>query len=202
MPPTGKTLIAFMDPQDPFVPTGIPGGEQRGPVLSLLAAKDFDRVYLVYTLHTLTNAVATGEEIRQRFPACRLTLRELPVADPEDYSALMGGLARFLAEMRGESSAEAHRYVCVSSGTAAIRAAWFVLVASGFLPATMLRIGSPIEPLFGAAHVREVSFEQDDWRSLADLVMPQEFFGERIDDIGDTQRARDATAPPAEQTSN
>ena len=202
MPPTGKTLFAFVDPKDPFAPTEIAGGEQSGPVLSLLAYKDFDRVYLVYTPHTLTNAVATGEEIRQRFPACRMTLRELPVSDPKDYSALMGGLARFLAEMRWESSAEADRYVCVSSGTAEMRAAWFVLIASGFLPATMLQIGSPIEPLFGAAHVKEVCFEQDDWRSLADLVMPQEFFGERIDEIEATQIALDTSAPPAEQTSN
>jgi hypothetical protein len=131
-----------------------------------------------------------------------LTLQELPVPDPKDYSALMGGLARFLAEVRWSRPPKPTDDACVSSGTAEMRAAWFVLIASGFLPATMLQIGSPIEPLFGAAHVREVSFEQDDWRSLADLVMPQEFFGERIDAIEATHIALNTTAPPTEQTSN
>ncbi len=136
-------------------------------------------MFLFHTPHTRTNALATHDEIARRFPNCITALHELPVADPKDYSSLMGSLSQVIAKVRRQLSRESQNYVCVSSGTAEMRAAWFVLTASGFLPGTMLQIGSPIEPRFGAANVKEVSFDEGDWRYLADLVMPQEFFGHR-----------------------
>lgn len=178
-----KTLFAFVDPKDPFAPTEIAGGDQSGPILSILASRPFDQVFLFHTPHTRTNALATHDEIARRFPRFITALHELPVSDPKDYSSLMGSLSRVIAKVRRQLSRESQNYVCVSSGTAEMRAAWFVLTASGFLPGTMLQIGSPIEPLFGAANVKEVSFDEDDWRNLADLVMPQEFFGRREEQL-------------------
>lgn len=67
-------------------------------------------------------------------------------------------------------------FVYVSSGTAEMRAAWFLVKAIGNLPATMLQVGSPAEPLFGAANVREVRLDTD-WSQLRDLVMPRGYFG-------------------------
>ena len=49
---------------------------------------------LFHTPHTLTNADLTAAEVRIRYPGCELILRELPVADPKDYSSVMGSLAR------------------------------------------------------------------------------------------------------------
>jgi DNA-binding NtrC family response regulator len=171
-----KTLFAFVDPKDPFAPNEIAGGDQSGPILSILASRQFDQVFLFHTPHTRANALATHDVLTRRFPRCIAALHELPVSDPKDYSALMGSLAHVIAKVRHQLSRHSENYVCVSSGTAEMRAAWFVLTASGFLPGRMLQIGSPIEPLFGAANVKEVSFDDHDWRNLADLVMPQQFF--------------------------
>src|SRR6266705_1284274 len=67
-------------------------------------------------------------------------------------------------------------YVCVSSGTAEMRAAWFLLAALGVLPAKMLQVGSPARPLFGEANVKEVRMDSSDWLTIRDLAMPEEYF--------------------------
>ncbi|MBZ5585561.1 MAG: sigma 54-interacting transcriptional regulator [Acidobacteriia bacterium] len=60
-----------------------------------------------------------------------------------------------------------------------MRAAWFLLTAAGVLPATLLQIGSPAAPLFGAANVRQVRLDSAEWSGLRDLVMPREYFAPR-----------------------
>jgi transcriptional regulator with GAF, ATPase, and Fis domain len=57
-----------------------------------------------------------------------------------------------------------------------MRAAWFLLTAVGVLPATLLQVGSPAQPLFGPANVKEVRTDTDSWSSLRDLVMPMAYF--------------------------
>jgi DNA-binding NtrC family response regulator len=170
-----RALFAFVDPKDPFTPGVVAGEERTGPVLSLLDARPFDRLFLFCTPHTRDNAEATRGEVGGRFPGCAITVRELPVSDPKDYSPLMGLLARSVSGILRQHP-RMENFICVSSGTAEMRAAWFLLAATGALPATLLQIGTPADPLFGAAHVQEVSLESHDWRALRDLVMPLEFF--------------------------
>ncbi len=172
---TGQCLFAFVDLKDPFMPSGIAGEEQPGPVLSLLAARPFDFLFLFHTPHTRENAAATGREVTQRHPRCQVDLRELPVSDPKDYSSLMGSLARQVRSI-ARAGRSAYNFVCVSSGTAEMRAAWFLLTAAGVLPARLLQIGSPAEPLFGAANVKEVDLDTTDWAGIRDLMMPIEYF--------------------------
>src|SRR5215469_4943390 len=62
----------------------------------------------------------------------------------------MGSLAREVRRIV-KSSRTPERYICVLSGTAEMRAAWFLLASVGVLPATLLQVGSPADPLFGAA---------------------------------------------------
>jgi DNA-binding NtrC family response regulator len=187
---TNKALFAFVDLKDPFMPSGIEGEEQPGPILSLLASRPFDFLFLFCTPHTRENAVATEREAAQRHPRCKITLHELPVSDPKDYSSLMGRLARQIRSIN-RLGPDTDNHVCVSSGTAEMRAAWFLLTAVGVLPAKLLQIGSPAEPLFGAANVKEVDLGSTDWSSLRDLVMPIQYFaGERA--------PRQAPAPESE----
>jgi len=172
---TGQTLFAFVDPKDPFMLSEIEGEGQPGPILSMLAAKPFDFLFLFHTPHTRQNASATASESQRRHPKCQVSMHELPVSDPKDYSSLMGHLARVVRSVM-RATASTSNYVCVSSGTAEMRTAWFILTATGVLPATMLQIGSPAEPLFGAANVKEVRLQDADWLQLRDLVMPIEYW--------------------------
>ena len=172
---TARQLLSFVDYKDPFTPGEVAGEGRPGAILSILESRGFDRVHLFHTYQLQNNASTTKAEIRQRWPQCRVCLRELPVSDPKDYSAIMGVLARQVRQLAREADAT-ETFICVSSGTAEIRAAWFLLVASGVVSATLLQVGSPAEPLFGPANVREVNLETGDWSSLRDLVMPQEYF--------------------------
>ncbi len=179
MPITGQTLFAFVDLKDPFASGEVAGEELTGPILSVMGARQFNFLFLFCTPHTRENAEATRREAERRHQDCHVTIHELPVSDPKDYSVLMGSLARQVREiMRAAPSAKHH--ICVSSGTAEMRAAWFMLTVVGALPATLLQVGTAADPLFGAANVKEVSLDSPDWDSLRDLVMPMKFSTERF----------------------
>ena len=172
----GKTLFTFVEYKDPFAPGEVAGEEQPGPVLSLLEARRFDHAFLFHTPHLEAVASATAEEVQRRYPGCTVHLQPLAVSDPKDYSSLMGALAQAVRRSVNRSAPAAEHFVCVSSGTAEMRAAWFLLSAAGVLRATLLQLGSPAEPLYGGANVREVRLESGAWKALRDLVMPIEYF--------------------------
>lgn len=170
-----KTLFAFIDFKDPFTPGEIAEEPLPGPVLSILAARQFTDVFLFHTPHTAENAEATVHEVRKHHPGCRVDVIDLSVSDPKDYSAIMGALGRQVRKIV-VGLPDADYSICVSSGTAEMRAAWFLLRAANVLPAVLLQVGSPAEPLFGAAAVKEVSLDQGDWSVLRDLVMPLNYW--------------------------
>lgn len=197
---TAQTLFAFVDLKDPFTSGEVAGEELTGPILSLMGARQFNFLFLFYTPHTRESAEATRREVEHRHKGCHVTLHELPVSDPKDYSALMGRLASQVREIvRASPGAENH--ICVSSGTAEMRAAWFLLTAAGVLPATLLQVGTPADPLFGATHVQEVSLDTHDWGALRDLIMPREFFtARRISRLGRMRKPAPASlGTPAEE---
>jgi transcriptional regulator with AAA-type ATPase domain len=172
-----NSLFAFVDPKDPFTPGEIAGEQLPGPILSIMSAKQFRHLFLFYTPHTREHAVATEKEVSSRYPECQIVVHELPVSDPKDYSSVTGRLARTVRRLMKLGSSEiADCYVCVSSGTAEMRAAWFLLAAFGVLPAKMLQVGSPARPLFGEANVKEVRMDSSDWQTILDLAMPDEYF--------------------------
>jgi transcriptional regulator with PAS, ATPase and Fis domain len=172
-----NSLFAFVDPKDPFTPGEIAGEQLPGPILSIMSAKQFRHLFLFHTPHTREHAAATEKEVSGRYPECQIVMNELPVSDPKDYSSVMGRLARTVRRLMKLGSSEiVDCYVCASSGTAEMRAAWFLLAALGVLPAKMLQVGSPARPLFGEANVKEVHMDSSDWQTILDLVMPDEYF--------------------------
>ena len=172
-----NSLFAFVDPKDPFTPGEIAGDQLPGPILSIMSAKQFQHLFLFHTPHTREHAAATENEVSNRYPGCQVAVHELPVSDPKDYSSVMGRLARTVRSLMKLGPSEiADCYVCVSSGTAEMRAAWFLLAALGVLPAKLLQVGSPGRPLFGEANVKEVRMDASDWLTIRELAMPDEYF--------------------------
>src|SRR5471032_2594994 len=155
---TGRTLLAFVDTKDPFMPSEVVGEELAGPILSLMGAREFNFLFLLYTPYTRAKALATRDEVTRRYASCPVMMHELPVSDPNDYSSLMGRLARQVREIM-RLSHDADSSVCVSSGTPEMRAAWFLLAAVGALPAKLLQVDSPADMFFGAPDVKEVRLD-------------------------------------------
>jgi len=172
------SLFAFVDLKDPFTPSGVAGEDLPGPILSVMGWKHFESLFLFHTPHTKERARATESEVTRRFPECRVSLQELSIVDPKDYSAVMARLARGVRDA-AQVIGKRNNYVCVSSGTAEMRAAWFLLTAIGLLPARLLQVGTPYRPLFGEANVREV-VDTTDWQTVRDLVMPSLFVQEQM----------------------
>jgi two-component system, NtrC family, response regulator len=171
-------LFAFVDFKDPFADSEIHGEERTGPVLSIMSYKTFYSVFLFHTPHTRNNALATRDEAARRHPNCRVSLIELEANDPNDYSVVLYLLARKVRDLDKEIRARelfCHFYVCVSSGTTEMRGAWFLLTGLRALTATLLQVGSPLQPLFGAANVKEVVVGSDYWVTLRQLVMPVQY---------------------------
>ncbi|HTM50648.1 MAG TPA: hypothetical protein VL285_18265 [Bryobacteraceae bacterium] len=77
-----------------------------------------------------------------------------------------------------------------------MRAAWFLLAASCVLTVTLLQVGSPAEPLFGAAQVKEVRLDGEDWDDLRHMVMPRQYF-----DQSQSVQSRTAAAPRSKAAS-
>lgn len=184
-----NSLFSFVDLKDPFTAGEISEEPLPGPVLSILAAMPFTDVFLFHTPHTMENAQATIRQIQERHPGCHVSLQSLSVSDPKDYSAIMGALGRKVRRIVAGLPGMEHS-VCVSSGTAEMRAAWFLLGAANVLPGRFLQVGSPAQPLFGAAGVKEVSLEAGDWGALRDLLMPLSYYD------------RTGSAPPREISRN
>lgn len=172
-----NSLFAFVDPKDPFTAGEIAGEELPGPILSVMSARQFGSLFLFHTPHTRENALATKAEVSRRYPECSVSMYHLPVSDPKDYSSVMGHLAKIVHKlMLGLGLRIGDSYVCVSSGTAEMRAAWFLLTVLGAFPAKLLQVGSPVRPLFGEANVKEVRLDPADWAAIGELAIPNEDF--------------------------
>lgn len=100
---TGNTLFAFVDAQDPFMPSPIAEEEHVGPVLSLMESRSFSFVFLFHTQRTRKNAQDTAHVIAERHDGCQVALHALPDSDRKDVSSLAVGvpLRHYRAGMAG-----------------------------------------------------------------------------------------------------
>jgi transcriptional regulator with GAF, ATPase, and Fis domain len=167
-------LFAFVDPKDPFAAGEITGEEIPGPILAIMNSRHFDAVFLFCTGQTRENATATENELSRRYPECRVSVLELPITDPKNYLSPMRVLAQIVGKVVRApylSSLPIENYVCVSSGTAEMRASWFLLSALGVLPAKLLQVGLLEQQLLGRANVSEVRTDTSDWQTLREAAM-------------------------------
>ena len=188
---SGNSLFSFVDLKDPFTPSEIVGEDLPGPILSLMGARQFDFLFLFHTPHTQHKALATKSEIARRYPNCSVCLRELPISDPKDYSVVMARLAREVRDLVGQARTR-ETYVCVSSGTAEMRAAWFLLTAVGVLPAKLLQVGTP---LFGQPNVKDI-VDTRDWQAVRHVLMPAAFISSGVLTTASLEQAVKSTPKP------
>jgi Regulator of RNA terminal phosphate cyclase/CRISPR-associated protein (Cas_Csm6) len=190
----GNSLFAFVDLKDPFTPSEVAGEELPGPILSVMGSRQFESLFLFHTPHTREKALATQSEVSRRYQNCRMHLRELPISDPKDYSSVMARLAREVRDLARQIGTQ-NNYVCISSGTAEMRAAWLVLTVIGQLPAKLLQVGTPFRPLFGEANVKEV-VDTSNWETIRDLIMPDSYVSPGIiKEMWTASRSVEARAP-------
>jgi DNA-binding NtrC family response regulator len=130
-----KVLLTFIGFNDPYSKSVVAGAEKAGPILSLLAAREFDRVILFTTAGT----AASADELASAIQGSTAKIVPLNLPDPTDYIAILGELRRECGAIRDENL-DAELFVATASGTPQMHACWFLLTASGELPATLLHV--------------------------------------------------------------
>lgn len=170
-----RILLSFVGNRDPYVTDVLPGtsrstagqsvetgtaAEQPGPVLSLLQARDFDRVVLFCTGSTyLERARMVAELVSADGSGPRFQFVSLELASPIDYEEIYLALSETLEQVCAGHAHEAPRYsVLLDPGTPQMQTSWFLLVRSGVLNAQLLQ-GVPPRFAGGSYKVKEVCLE-------------------------------------------
>ena len=136
-------LLSFTGFHDPYTKTAVVGEEQpRGPILTALTAREFDRVILFGTPRTLAITDATAEALKSIAPEVTVEVVALPLQDPTDYTQIIVNLRARCGEIV-ERFPTAKLYVSTASGTPQMHACWLLLAASGELPARLLHTRPP-----------------------------------------------------------
>jgi transcriptional regulator with PAS, ATPase and Fis domain len=135
-------LLTFTGFHDPYAVGLIGQDEQPGPILSLVGARPFDRIILFSTPGTKKHTGATTQALHTLYPELDVEVRDLPLADPTDYVAILKGLRAHAREI-SERTPHAQYYVAVASGTPQMHACWVLLTASGEIPARILHVRPP-----------------------------------------------------------
>lgn len=133
-----NVLLTFTGFQDPYSKSLQSENDQTGPILSLLAVREFDRVVLFSTPNTIEQSTQTMAAIHERHPAVEVEISHVELSDPTDYLEILRGLRRVIGAL--DLGAGSDIYVSVASGTPQMHAVWILLVTCGEVPARILHV--------------------------------------------------------------
>lgn len=160
-----KILLTFTGFHDPFAASAATGEMRAGPILTVVAERSFDRVYLFSTPRAAEISEQTALAIGERHPDAKVTVLDVPLKDPTNY---LGILRQLRAHFRKLNAAhpDAEYFISVSSGTPHMHACWLLLAASGEIPATILQSNPPEFVPEGRSPVREIDIHQKDFPTI------------------------------------
>ncbi len=160
-----KVLLTFTGFHDPFTTSRTSGEATAGPVLTVVAERSFDRVYLFSTPKTLEISEKAAQAIEERHPGIEVTILDVPLKDPTNYLGILRQLRRHYKAINSTHPA-AEYSISVSSGTPHMHACWLLLAASGEIPATILQSSPPEFVPEGRSLVREIDIHQKDFPTI------------------------------------
>ncbi len=145
-------LVTFTGMTDPFVS---PSTAKPGPILSLLAQRTFDRIYLLSTPGTNRQTRATKELIAERHIESQLVIVSTGLEDPTDYVAI-----KSLLQHKLEIITDRHRgddiWAFVTPGTPQINAVWLSIGEQFGRQLRLLEVHSPGSVSSERPEVREL----------------------------------------------
>jgi len=154
--PDQKILLSFVGNRDPYVEND----DDYGPVLSLLQAKQFSRIYLFCTGPDYLERARMVEEIAGSFwTASRFYFVNIDLDSPIDYEEIFSKLKTTVDQVTDKlAHKKTEYYVLLDPGTPQMQTAWFLLAKSGTLKALLLQ-GIPPRFAAGAYKVKEVNLD-------------------------------------------
>lgn len=178
-----KILLTFTGSNDPYAKSPVAGNERVGPILSLLAARKFDRVVLFATPSMASATEGTAAAISD----AEVVVRPVHLPDPTDYLAILRELRRECSAIRAEVP-DAELFVSTASGTPQMHACWFLLTASGEIPATLLLVREPRHVTKDLPVVSEIIPSSNDFPR----VLPNRLASDEQDPLSELDSALDS----------
>jgi transcriptional regulator with GAF, ATPase, and Fis domain len=170
---TVDVLLTFTGFHDPFAETALEGDMPTGPVLTVVAERSFDLVYLFGTPSVDARTAETRDEIVRKWPNVQVEILEVPLKDPTNYLGILRQLRGHFKKLNLRHP-DARYYIAVSSGTPQMHASWVLLAASGEIPATILQSTPPKFVQEGKGRVKEIDLLQPEFpRITRSLAAPQ-----------------------------
>jgi sigma54-dependent transcription regulator len=160
-----KVLLSFTGFHDPFAPSGTTGEMRAGPILTVVAERTFDRVYLFTTPKAAEISKKTAEAITERHPGVTVEILDVPLKDPTNYLGILRQLRSHFKTINA-SHPDAEYSISVSSGTPHMHACWLLLAASGEIPAKILQSTPPEFVPEGRSLVKEIDIHQKDFPTI------------------------------------
>ena len=97
-------LLTFTGFQDPYAIGLVGQDEQPGPILSLVAARSFDRIIRFSTPSAEKNTSATRDALQSLSPKTGIEIKDLLLHDPTDYVAILRGLRTHIRAITASTS--------------------------------------------------------------------------------------------------
>jgi len=160
-----KVLLTFSGFHDPFAASAATGEMRAGPILTVVAERPFDRVYLFTTPKAAEISEKTATAIVERHPGVKVEILEVPLKDPTNYLGILRQLRSHFKTLNA-THPDAEYSISVSSGTPHMHACWLLLAASGEIPATILQSSPPEFVPEGRSSVKEIDIHQKDFPSI------------------------------------
>lgn len=160
-----KILLTFTGFHDPFALSPATGEMRAGPILTVVAERAFDRVYLFTTPKAAEISDKTATAILERHPGVDVEILEVPLKDPTNYLGILKQLRSHFKKLNA-AHPDAEYSISVSSGTPHMHACWLLLAASGEIPATILQSSPPEFVPEGRSPVREIDIHQKDFPTI------------------------------------
>ncbi len=135
-------LLTFTGFHDPFSKGLIGEEEQPGPILSLVAARCFEKVYLFSTPAMQGISEDTKQAIADLNQEIKVEVLAVSLDDPTDYQQILSGLRRVFHNIQDSNPCAAF-HIAVASGTPQMHACWMLLAAAGEIPAHILNVRPP-----------------------------------------------------------
>jgi transcriptional regulator with PAS, ATPase and Fis domain len=159
-------LLSFTGSHDPFSSSAQGGDALSGPILSTLAERAFEEVYLFSTPRMASISESTKREIVSRYPRTKTHILKIPLKDPTNYLGILRQLRSNFRQIH-QKHPDATYSIAVSSGTPQMHACWLMLVASGEIVATILQTTPPEFLPEGVSCLKEIDVSSADFPKVS-----------------------------------
>ncbi|WP_414662375.1 sigma-54-dependent transcriptional regulator [Horticoccus sp. 23ND18S-11] len=162
------TLLTFVGHRDPYHTDQHEDGQLKGPVLTVLDGRKFDRVVLFSRPHRRDQVERTRAVLRELQPKLTLEIHELALSDSTSHAEILARLRPVLSRIRRARPDDAYS-ISLIAGTPEIHACWVLLTASGEFSARLLNLRRTVHNGLAGPHV----LRDLDWNEPLAAITPE-----------------------------